>query len=237
MGWWAKRSARLGKLEQAKFTSGLADRAARKIKSKGFAMFEKFRARRIMAKHSTFEVGIGRVLNSSWRDVDRGSPDAKVKGYVAVFSFCVMNAFETLRIFGSQRVEVAKLLRGTVGDKTAVEIALLGLARASLDEDFRDDFAEVGVVAHMILTKVGGVSPFSSMSYENFIDYFLPLSNLDVVQAVSVSSTRISKSFTQMPEPMAGLLATSLAMSVASEGARYAEGAVKQLRQKIDREE
>ncbi|MDP2063617.1 MAG: hypothetical protein Q8J98_11010 [Phaeovulum sp.] len=200
-------------------------------------MFEKFRARRIMAKHTAFEVGIDRVLNASWRDVQRGSPDAEVKGFVAVFSFCIMNAFETLRIFGSQRVEVAKLLHGTVGDKTAVEIALLGIARASLDEDLSDDFTEVVAVAHMILTKVGGVMPYSSMPYEDFIDHFLPLSNLDVAEAVSVSATRISKSFTQMPEPMAGLLASSLAMSAASEGARYAEGAVKQLRQKINREE
>jgi len=120
-------------------------------------MFEKFRARRIMAKHTAFEVGIDRVLNASWHDVQRGSPDAEVKGFVAVFSFCIMNAFETLRIFGSQRVEVAKLLHGTVGDKTAVEIALLGIARASLDEDLSDDFTEVVAVAHMILTKVGAL--------------------------------------------------------------------------------
>lgn len=73
-------------------------------------MFAKFRAKRIMARRSNFELSADRVLNACWLDVEGCEADAEAKGHLVVFCFCVLNGFEILRTFASRQLDTAKSL-------------------------------------------------------------------------------------------------------------------------------
>jgi len=72
------------------------------------------------------------------------------------------------------------------------------------------------------------------MSYDSFVDHFLPLVNLDPTKAVEVAAARIAKKFRQMPAPLAGVFASSIAMSAALETSRYAEEVMWRVRRQLE---
>ena len=73
------------------------------------------------------------------------------------------------------------------------------------------------------------------MSYEGFVDHFLPLVNLDPTKAVEDAAKRIATKFPKMPAPLAGALASSLAMLAASETSRYAEEVMLRMKRQLER--
>ena len=89
--------------------------------------------------------------------------------------------------------------------------------------------------SYKFLESIGDIEPFCSMSYEGFVDHFLPLVNLDPTKAVEVAAKRIATKFPKMPAPLAGALASSLAMLAASETSRYAEEVMLRMKRQLER--
>ncbi|MGH1332097.1 MAG: hypothetical protein ACRBBK_14525 [Paracoccaceae bacterium] len=198
-------------------------------------MFDKFRPKRIVRKRSELEVSMDRMLKACWSELNPDDPDSEAKGYMAVFCFCVLNAFENMKTFGSNRPEVAKALMGDGSEQIAIELALLGIGRASLDEELEDHFADIVNVSHTVLKTIN-ISPYSNMDYEKFVNGFMPYVSLNPEHALEKAATHISENLSSLPSPMSGILASGLAMGAMSETAKYATSVLHKVLDKLDLE-